>query len=271
MNDDPKARVREQFGRAAERYAVSVVHAKGASLQRLVELAEPRPDDLVLDVATATGHTALALAPHVAQVVGTDLTEETLAVARRLAQERGITNVEFRPGDAEALPFSDDQFDLVTCRVALHHFPNPQQGVDEMARVCKPGGRVILVDNVVPEDEEVAAFINQFEVLRDPSHHRAYPISRLVEFFEAADLRVTHTETLAKPIEFYDWTWRMSVAPDVDAHLHDLLLGSEGGVREFFEPVVDGEEIWFNLHEGIVVGWKIATAGLAESTCATGS
>lgn len=259
MSDDTKTKVRQQFGRAAERYAVSTVHAKGASLQRIVELAEPRPADRVLDVATSAGHTALALAPHVAHVIGTDLTDEALVVARRLAGERGVTNVEFRPADAESLPFPDDQFDLVTCRVALHHFPNPQRAVDEMARVCKPGGRVVLVDNIVPEDEEVAAFINHFEVLRDPSHYQAYPLSRLVQFFETACLTVTHTEALSKPIEFYDWTWRMSVAPDMETHLRDLLLESEGGVREFFEPVVDGEQIWFNLHEGIVVGSKMTT------------
>jgi len=256
MSIDKKAQVREQFGRVAERYAVSTVHARGASLQRLVELAEPTSQDLVLDVATATGHTALALAPYVAHVVGTDLTEETLAVARRLAHERGFANVDFRQADAEALPFPDAQFDLVTCRVALHHFPNPQRGVDEMARVCKPGGRAILVDNIVPEDEAVAAFINRFEALRDPSHHQAYPLSQLVHYFEATGLTVTHTETLSKPMEFYDWTWRMSVAPDVEAHLRDLLLGCVGGVWEFFEPVMAGEKIWFNLHEGIVVGRK---------------
>ena len=92
--DDTKARVQTQFGRAAEAYAVSAVHAKGASLARLVELAEPKPSHRVLDVATAVGHTALAFAPHVAHVLGVDLTPETLAVAQRLAGEPGLVSGE---------------------------------------------------------------------------------------------------------------------------------------------------------------------------------
>ena len=113
-----KKKVQEQFGTHAVAYATSKVHAKGASLARLVELTQPRSDWHVLDVATAAGHTAFAFAPHVAQVVATDLTLQMLTLARGIAQERTMTNVRFGVADAEALPFDDDAFDLVTCRIA---------------------------------------------------------------------------------------------------------------------------------------------------------
>ncbi len=254
--DATQARVQAQFGASAEAYAVSQVHAKGASLGRLVTLAEVAPSHRVLDVATAAGHTALALAPLADHVVGIDLTPAMLDVAARLARERGLTNVEFRQGDAEQLPVADGEFDRVVCRIALHHFPDPAQATREMARALKPGGRLVLVDNIVPPDPAAAAFINRFETLRDPSHHWLFPLAELVGFFRDAGLTVAHTETLSKPMDFHDWAARMSVPPTLEEALWASLVEARGVVADFFSPqVVDGQR-QFTLHEGIVVALK---------------
>ena len=254
--DDTKARVQTQYGAVAEAYAVSRVHARGASLGRLVELAEVEPGQSILDVATAAGHSALALAQRGAHALGLDLTPEMLDVARRLARERGLTNVEFGLGDAEALPVEDNSFDRVTCRIALHHFPNPAQATREMARVLKPGGRLVLVDNIVPPDPRAAAFINRFETLRDPSHHWLFSLGALVDLFRDAGLSVVHTETLVKPMEFLDWTKRMKVPPALETELWAMLEASSGIIRDYFQPrLVDGAQT-FDLHEGIVVATK---------------
>lgn len=254
--DTTKARVQAQYGQAAEAYAVSQVHARGASLGRLIELAEVRPDHVALDVATAAGHTALALAPRAARVVGVDLTPEMLGVASRLARERGLGNVEFVPGDAERLPAPDAHFDRVVCRIALHHFPNPHQAAREMARVLKPGGRLVLVDNIVPPDPAAAAFINRFETLRDPSHHWLFPLSELIAMFRDAGLTVVHTETLVKPMDFLDWTARMSVPPVLASELWQMLEATTGALHDFFAPARRDGHPTFNLHEGIVVATK---------------
>lgn len=254
--DTTKARVQAQYGPAAEAYAVSQVHAKGASLGRLVELAEVGSDHSVLDVATAAGHTALAVAPLAARVVGVDLTPAMLAVAQRLARERGLTNVEFVEGDAEHLPAADESFDRVVCRIALHHFPDPGQAVREMARVLKPGGRLAFVDNIVPPDPAAAAFINRFETLRDPSHHWLFPLAELVALFRDAGLTVVHTETLDKAMDFHDWTTRMSVPPALEEDLWAMLLGASGVTRAFLAPgAADGHRT-FTLHEGLIVATK---------------
>ena len=110
-----KSFAQQRFGRAAADYATSEVHAKGASLKRLVELTEPKSHWRVLDVATGAGHTALAFAPHVAKVTATDITEEMLREARKLAASRGLTNVRTLHAKAEDLPFPDASFDLVGC------------------------------------------------------------------------------------------------------------------------------------------------------------
>jgi ubiquinone/menaquinone biosynthesis C-methylase UbiE len=151
---DQKLTVQAQFGAAAEGYATSQVHAQGESLSVLAELIHPQADWQALDVATGAGHTSLLFAPQVAKMIATDLTEEMVNKAAELAARRGLTNMETRLADAEALPFEDSSFDLVTCRIALHHFPNARQAIQEMARVLKPGGVVGFTDNTVVPDKQ---------------------------------------------------------------------------------------------------------------------
>ena len=261
--DSTRERVQAQFGRAAEAYVASPSHAQGASLGRLVELAALLPSHRVLDVATSVGHTALAVAPHVAYVLGVDLTPEMLQVAQRLAREREVNNVEFRRGDAEALPVDDASFDRVVCRIALHHFPNPVVAAREMARALAPGGRVVLVDNIVPQSPAAAAFINRFETLRDPSHHWLFPLTTLAGLFRAAGLTVTHTETLTKAMDFHDWAARMSVPPTLEEGLWESLESASDEVRAFLEPRHVNGRPKFTLHEGIVVAVKDAPAAPA--------
>jgi ubiquinone/menaquinone biosynthesis C-methylase UbiE len=147
-----KSLAQQRFGVAAADYATSEVHAKGASLARLVELTEPKPHWRVLDVATGAGHTALAFAPNVAKVTATDITTEMLAEAKKLAAARGLANVRTLPAKAEDLPFPDASFDLVVCRLAAHHFDSVADFVSEAFRVLLQEGALALVDNVAPDD-----------------------------------------------------------------------------------------------------------------------
>ena len=124
----------------------------------------PQPDWQVLDVATGAGHTALAFAPLVERVVASDITDEMLAQAAKLAAARGLTNVETAHAEAGELPFADASFDLVTCRLAAHHFPDPAAFVAAAWRVLKPGGTFALVDNVGPD----AARMPAGDARRDP-------------------------------------------------------------------------------------------------------
>jgi len=253
-----KTRVQRQFTPVAERYAVSVVHSRGQSLERLVALTTPQSHQRVLDVATAVGHTALRFAPHVRQVVGADLTPATLAVARRLAAERGVTNVTWVAADAEALPLPDACFDIVTCRLALHHMPRASRAVAEMTRVCRLGGYVALADNLVPEDPAAARWINAFERLRDPSHHRVRPLSEMLHLFQAAGLQVEAHETFTKAMDFEDWTWRMDVTPSVKDRLRSMLLEeAPPAVADWLAPTTVNGRLTFHLVEGVFVGRKV--------------
>jgi ubiquinone/menaquinone biosynthesis C-methylase UbiE len=178
MTMDPvqatNAAAQEVFGRRAGFYRTSPVHADPQVLARLVALAAPEPDWTALDLATGTGHTARALAPHVRRVIGFDLTRAMLVQAVEHGQEMGTSAPNLCQGDVYRLPFASCDFDLATCRRAAHHFGDLAQALREMRRVLRPGGRVIVDDRSVPDDGPTAALMNQLDLLHDPSHVREY-------------------------------------------------------------------------------------------------
>ena len=157
------------FAERAAFYTTSAIHADRAVLDHLVELAQPKVTDHVLDVATGTAHTALAFAPHVAHVIATDITPEMMAQGERLRAEAGIENLEFKIADAHDLPFEAAAFDIVTCRRAAHHFIDIATALREMARVLKVGGRLIIDDRSVPEDDFADVTLNRLDWLHDHS------------------------------------------------------------------------------------------------------
>jgi len=186
------------FGERAESYTTSAAHADERVLARIVELARPQADWTALDVATGTGHTALAVAPHVASIIGFDLTPEMLAEADKLRAARGVTNVTFREGDVHALPFPAASFDLVTSRRAPHHFSNINAALREMKRVLRPGGRLLIDDRSVPEDDFVDACMNELDRYHDESHVRQYRPSEWRNMLTGAGFAVEVAEPYTK-------------------------------------------------------------------------
>lgn len=259
--DDLKMLSRERYGRFAQSYVESPSHARGKDLERLVEAVSPRDDWQVLDVATGGGHATLALAPHVARVIATDLTPEMLRAARDFVRGQGVENVDFRPADAENLPFDAGTFDLVTCRIAAHHFPRCARFVAESARVLKAGGRLWIQDHVLSEDPEVARYTDAFEKLRDPSHHRAFSHSAWTRMFEDAGLSVELTEQIAKRHPFVPWAQRQDCAPETVARLERLLADAPDGAVDWMQPRDLGtpDASFVNRHL-LILGIKSASA-----------
>lgn len=256
MSDNIKNKVKSQFGQAAESYATSAVHAKGEGLSTLAELITPQADWQALDVATGAGHTALLFAPHVAQMIASDLTEPMLNKTAELAEQRGVTNVETRQADAETLPFDDAAFDLVTCRLGLHHFPNARQAIHEFARVLKPHGLLGFTDNVTVPDKKAAGYYNAYEKLRDPSHNWAYPAERLQAMFEQAGLHVQATRRLSKELEFHEWADRMRVSDGDKEKLQTMMTNLPDSLRPLFQPRWADETMYFSLWEWVCVAVK---------------
>jgi ubiquinone/menaquinone biosynthesis C-methylase UbiE len=223
--------VQKNFGSVAAAYVTSKVHAGGADLDWLVEAASLTGTERVLDVATGGGHTAFALAPYAAEVVALDLTQPMLEVAQQEALARGLHNIRYLEGDAQALPCADASFDVVTCRHAPHHFPQADVAAREWARVLKPGGKLLLVDSTSPEEAEAEALLHEIEVLRDPSHVRNHRISAWMAFLNQAGFTVETAREWGLFLDIPSWTQRMRTPPDAVATIERLMRAASPDAR----------------------------------------
>jgi SAM-dependent methyltransferase len=208
----------------------------------MVELAEPGPTDRLLDVATGGGNTARVFAQFVATVVASDLTPAMLAAVEVSFRAQGLTNVTFAEADAEDLPFDDSSFEIVTCRIAPHHFPRPDRFVAEAARVLTLDGRFLLVDSTVPEGER-GEFWNRFELARDASHVRSLCVGEWANLIRGAGLDLHAVEPHPKRHDFSDWVGRADVPAEGRQFLSRMLLDAPPAVLETFKVEREGERI----------------------------
>jgi ubiquinone/menaquinone biosynthesis C-methylase UbiE len=233
--DDTHNKVQQRFGEFAQNYVTSSVHSSSYSLERLIELVQPAPGQKALDIATGGGHVALAMARKGADVIASDLTPAMLRAARAHIQEQGFM-AKYAQVDAQHVPFKDNSLDLVTSRIAPHHFPDPAEFVRECARIVRPGGVVGLVDQVGPEESDAAQYVNAFERLRDPSHVWEYSQSAWESFFAEAGLRVRHKELARNRLEFEWWTKMQNNDADTVTRLRVMLKQAPEAVARWLEP-----------------------------------
>lgn len=206
------------------------------------------PEMIVLDVACGAAHAAEVAAPHVRQVVGLDVTPDLLELGAQRLRDAGVVNVLLQEGDAAALPFLDASFDVVACRSSVHHFPQPDRPVAEMARVCRPGGRVVVSDMVAPNAEVRPAF-DELHRRLDPSHVGVLLDTELAELLRSIVGSLSSAETsvpFALPVDQI-----LTDAADRDAVLAALRAELDGGPPTGFSPRLDPG--------GVVVSFMSAT------------
>ncbi len=238
---DHARKVQEQFGAVAAAYVTSPGHAAGDDLAQIVAWGRALAPTRALDLATGGGHTALALAPIARQVTAYDVTEPMLRAARGFLRERGAGSAAFVAGDVHALPFRDDAFDVVTCRIAAHHFADVGAAVREVRRVLRPGGSFLLQDILGHDDGEAAAFVTEVERRRDPSHVRAYRAVEWKAFLRAAGLTMMDSTVVAKGRPWDEWTTRTRMTPEARRELEGFVRDAPERCRAAFDfRVVEG-------------------------------
>jgi ubiquinone/menaquinone biosynthesis C-methylase UbiE len=241
MSDDAHNQVvRESFARQVPLFsgADSPFARRPASTLSWIEPVSG--DMIVLDVACGAGHATEPVAAKVRQVIGIDLTPELLDLGARRLRANGIANVLLQEGNAEALPFADESFDIVCCRSSLHHFGEPRRAVDEMVRVCRPGGRVVLHDLVAPSPEMRADYDDMHRRL-DPSHVKSFCEAELAALVapEVATMTYADTATIRLPIDIV--LSDVSARDEVLARLGAELRGDAGSTG--FEPAEEDGKI----------------------------
>jgi ubiquinone/menaquinone biosynthesis C-methylase UbiE len=250
---DLKQDVQQQFGKSASSYISSSIHKEGKDLKKLLEMASLAGGEVLLDVATGGGHTANAFAPFVKKVIAVDLTVEMLAAAETFVKANGHQNIEFLNGDAENLPFQDDAFDIVTCRIAPHHFPNVNKFIAEVHRVLLPGGQFLLDDNVAPEEDEFDHFYNTIEKWRDYSHFRAWKKTEWLRMLELSGFTIDEMHRFEKTFHFDPWCKRMNLPANEKNNLRQYMINSSSNVKNKFNIVFKDDQMVSFTGESIIL------------------
>jgi ubiquinone/menaquinone biosynthesis C-methylase UbiE len=207
-----------EFTTQAESFNASAGANDARILDAIVSLCAPGVDEHWLEAACGPGVIARRLAPGVATVTGRDLTPAMVELAQREAAAAGLDNVSFEVGDATCLGAAEGEFDGAVTRFSLHHVPLPVRLVRELARVVKPGGPIVLVDHLADADPEAAAWAQEIERLRDPSHWASPTLARAHRLLEQSGLVLDYERFLPLELDFEDWLERGSggaVARDV--------------------------------------------------------
>jgi ubiquinone/menaquinone biosynthesis C-methylase UbiE len=230
--------IRHRFTNTAGAFSDFVLSRRAEEAERVAAAVTRGLDGAAraLDLACGPGTFVRALAKRLPRTAGVDFTPAMLARARREAELAGLSGTAFVCADVSALPFADKSWDLCMCGYALHHLLRPEHVVREMARVVRRGGRVAIVDLVLPQGA-VAAVHNRIERMRDPSHASTLAPAQLKRMFRDAGLRELAADLEQRQREFDQWMHVAGHAPDSPGY---------AGTRGLMEASLQNDESGFS-------------------------
>jgi ubiquinone/menaquinone biosynthesis C-methylase UbiE len=248
------SRILDQFTRQAVPFSQSPSVSNQKALEFIVTSASAAAEDTVLDVGCGPGLLACAFARVARHAMGVDMTPAMLDQARKTQQEQGLTNLSWQQGDVTQLPYPDAHFSIVSSRFVFHHLEQPLVVLKEMARVCKPGGRVAVAD-MAPAPERADA-LNAEERLRDPSHVRAMPEKELRELFAQAGLPDPQVGHYRVECELEDLLSRSFPNPRDDERIRKIFRESiDGNTLDLNTRMNDGK-IYYSFPVAVLVATK---------------
>ncbi|NHI04388.1 hypothetical protein DYY67_1246 [Candidatus Nitrosotalea sp. TS] len=243
-----------QFTKQAVPFTKKMEHSHEGAFRLMVKVTGVTKDDTVLDVACGSGLVSCALAGIVNHVTGIDITPAMIEQAKLLQNSKKLENLTWKIGDVTSLPFENDSFSLVITRYSFHHMMDPISVLSEMKRVCKPGGRIAVID--VTPDKDKADRYNKMEKLRDPSHAKALTINEFESMFNQLNIAIQKTES---------YGLEMDLEGQLKASFPNP--GDEVKIREMFEEdlksnnlgvnsSIKNNKIYFQYPTSIMMGHK---------------
>lgn len=248
--------IKQSFKKQAEKFATYHM-SKAEYTDYLIQRIGAKGNEHVLEVAAGTCICGRALAPFVKDITCFDLTEEMLAEGKKLAKKSQIKNISFQVGNAEKLPYEAETFDLVITRLSFHHFANPELPFQEMKRVLKKGGKLIVWDMEATE-ESLRTIDDKIERMRDPSHTRILSREEFEKMFQT-DFTLQCEETTLIPVKLNNWMELTDTPKDVQEKIIELMKNDlAGGCKTGFSPYVKEGQIMFDHRWLLLIGERIA-------------
>ena len=244
---DPVAASRAQFDRQAAFYGSGHILRDVSDVAAALDSIDTRELSPALDVATGAGHVAAYLAARGIEVTAADISEGMLAETHKLAAERGLA-VATRQHAAEKLPYGDEAFGLVACRVAAHHFASVRDFLREAFRVLRPGGWLLVIDGAAPDNApDAEEWLHRVEKLRDPSHGRFLSASAWHGLAEETGFRVLECQTRPFKQPDLEWYFRTAGTPDDNRRaVLELVVGAPEEARSVLGiSEADGKTVWW--------------------------
>ena len=257
MKSTNKAEIQKAFTQQAAGFESDKANfSKKDYLDYMVSRIAPTKCDSVLEVAAGTCACGRALAPHTGSVMCLDMTPAMLSVGKAEAEKAGFNNMNFVLGDAAELPFLDGSFDIVLSRLAFHHFSDINQPFSEMARVLKPGGKLVMIDMEAAE-ESLRETEDHIERMRDPSHVRNLSQSEMLALYGQHNLPVSCCEMVKMPMVLQNWLDNTATPQDVQKQIIGKMETElSGGDKTGFAPYYDGAQIKFDHRWVLIIGQK---------------
>lgn len=230
----------DQFGPQAKAYVESAVHAQGADLDALSEIAQRAAPAHALDLGTGGGHVAYRLAAHAGRVTACDLSRPMLDVVAGEAHARGLANLDTAEAAAERLPFADGAFDFLASRFSAHHWSDLEGGLRQGRRVLKAGAPAVFVDVCSPGLPALDTHLQAVELLRDTSHVRNYSLAEWQAALVRAGFRTRALHSWRLRMEFPVWIARMRTPELQAAAIRALQAAASAEVKAAFAIEPDG-------------------------------
>ncbi len=218
-------------------------HREEADIARIIEVVDPSPDNVALDLGTGLGFVARALAPRVKKVDALDPDGEMLEEARSLTAAEGIGNIDFIQGDMSALRCEKECYDIVTARLAMRHLNDGGGFVRETHRVLKPSGTFVLVDSLAPPHSELAAFLKNLFHYHDRSHVKSYTLAELETLLERDDFEIDLIEIYPKEHNFETWAKKHGADHDNVRMIAKMLQSTSERARRHFRVVEEAGKL----------------------------
>jgi len=253
MSKKHKEAIQKQFSKTVEAFSKTAVRDTPEIQAEKVAFARPQPTDLSLDVACGPGELVLGMAPRVRFARGIDLTREMIRQAREFQRERQIANAGFDLGEVEALPYCDAAFDLVSCQCSIHHFEKPRVALQEMRRVMKPEGRMMVIDTLAPEIDSKFELHNRIERIRDQSHTESLRLTTFLQIFDELGLEIVRQSLKRRERSFNNWMVRAGLEYKHKryAETRTLMESAIAGDSAGFAPRTQGDDIIITHHEAM--------------------